>query len=150
MSAEELVARLRRFLLALTAFICLGTPVELWLMEHTGETLQWTPFILCALGLLAVIVVWLRPSRQTIRALRVVLLLMALGSGAGMFFHLNGNFAFELDIRPGAGTADVLIEALRGANPLLAPGVIALAALLGAAATYYHPALQPSNHGAGV
>lgn len=142
MSAEDVVSRLRRFLLALTAFICLGTPVELWLTEHTGETLQWIPFVLCALGLLAVIAVWTRPSRQAIMALRGVMALMALGSVAGVVFHLNGNFAFELDIRPGAGAVDVIMDALRGANPLLAPGVIALAAVLGFAATYYHPALQ--------
>jgi hypothetical protein len=34
-----------------------------------------------------------------------------------------------------------LLEALTGAAPLLAPGVLALAGVLAIAATYYHPAL---------
>ncbi|MDQ3928868.1 MAG: hypothetical protein M3328_06945 [Chloroflexota bacterium] len=51
------------------------------------------------------------------------------------------NFAFEREIRPAAPTGDVLMAAIKGASPLLAPGILLFAALLGLAATYYHPAL---------
>jgi len=34
-----------------------------------------------------------------------------------------------------------LIKAVSGGNPLLAPGILALAAIIALAATYYHPAL---------
>lgn len=144
MSTTLVDARLRRFLLGLTAFIFIGTVIELWLSDHTQETLQWIPFILSALGFLAVGAVWFRPSRQTIRVLRGVMTLVALGSIAGIYFHLSGNFEFELEMRPGVATTDVIMEALKGADPLLAPGILALAALLAIAATYYHPALQDS------
>ncbi len=145
MSTTLVDAHLRRFLLGLTAFIFIGTVIELWLSDHTNETLQWIPFILSAMGFLAVGAVWLRPSRQTIRVLRGVMTLVALGSIAGIYFHLNGNFEFELEMRPGASATDVIMEALKGADPLLAPGILALAALLAIAATYYHPALQDSS-----
>jgi hypothetical protein len=56
--------------------------------------------------------------------------------------HLFDNFAFEREIRPNAALVDVIINALRGVNPLLAPGILALAAALAIAATYRHPVLH--------
>jgi hypothetical protein len=38
--------------------------------------------------------------------------------------------------------SDVWFKALRGADPLLAPGILALAGILSTAATYRHPALE--------
>jgi hypothetical protein len=63
----------------------------------------------------------------------------------GIYLHLKSNFAFELDIRPGAKASEVIMESLRGANPVLAPGVLAYAALVALAATYAHPALAESE-----
>lgn len=56
--------------------------------------------------------------------------------------HIEHNLAFELEIRPNATTGDVFFEALSGANPLLAPGILGLAAIVALAATYYHPQLD--------
>lgn len=142
MTADVIVAHLRRFLLALVAFICAGTVVELWLTEHFEEQLQLIPFILCAAALVAVGAVWFRPTRQTIIALRVIMAIVMVGSLLGTVLHLANNFDFELEIRPNATAGEVVLDALMGANPLLAPGVLALAAVLAIAATYYHPALQ--------
>lgn len=142
MTNDIIVQRLRRFLLILVACLCLGTMVELWLSEHTGEPLQFTPFVLCSVGFIAVVGVLLRPSRRTITALRAVMVIVALGSLLGIYLHLAGNFEFELDIRPNAVVGDVIMDALMGAAPLLAPGILALAAVLAIAATYYHPALS--------
>lgn len=137
--------RLRLFLLVLTAFVLLVTLVELVLEEHTEEALQWIPFVLCGLGLVSVVVALLRPQRSTLLALRVVMLLVVLGGVLGIGLHLVNNFAFELEIRASATPADVVIEALKGANPLFAPGILVFAALLALAATYAHPALEPSR-----
>ncbi|MBL8156945.1 MAG: hypothetical protein JNM70_22415, partial [Anaerolineae bacterium] len=63
-------------------------------------------------------------------------------SGLGLGLHLLGNTQFEQEIRPSAAAVDVLLEALKGANPLLAPGILALAGLLAIAATTYHPMLR--------
>jgi hypothetical protein len=37
------------------------------------------------------------------------------------------------------------VDALMGANPLLAPGILALAGVLAIAATYHHPALRKTD-----
>ena len=58
-----------------------------------------------------------------------------------MYEHIEHNLAFELEIRPNASASDVWLDALKGASPLLAPGVLGLAASLALAATYQHPAL---------
>jgi hypothetical protein len=142
MTAELIVQRLRRFLLILAAFICLGTIVELWFTEHFEEPLQLIPFALCIIGFISVLGVLFRPQRRTLLGLRAVMVVVGLGSGLGIFLHVVNNFDFELEIRPNAAAGDVLMDALRGANPLLAPGVLALAATLAIAATYYHPALE--------
>ena len=64
------------------------------------------------------------------------------GSLFGIYEHVEHNLAFALGIRPNAVASEVLMDALRGANPLLAPGILALAAVLALSATYYHPALR--------
>lgn len=144
MSAEALVQRLRRLLTLLAAFILVGTMIELWLTEHVEEPLQLIPFALCTLGLVMMGVAYSRPRRGTLLALRGTMALVGAGSLLGMYLHLTSNFQFELEIRPNAAAGDVIMEALRGANPLLAPGILVLAAILAIAATYYHPALKPS------
>ncbi len=138
--------RLRRALLLLSAFMFGGSLVELWLVDHTGEPVQYIPFVLCGLGLIVVAAVLIAPQRRTLYALRGVMLVVVVGSLIGMYEHLEGNFAFELEIRPGATAGDVVMQALKGANPLMAPGMLAVAAALALLATYYHPQLvrQPA------
>lgn len=134
MSRSE--ARLRRFLLAVSALILAATIVELLLEEHTESTLQLVPFALCAAGLVVVIGVLVANRPPMRRALRIVMTLVAIGSLVGIYLHIDHNVAFELEIRPGATPADVLGDALMGASPLLAPGITAIAALLAVAAVY--------------
>jgi hypothetical protein len=141
MSAEALVQRLRRFLLWFSAAIMVTTPVELWFMDHYQERAQMIPFVLCVLGLFAIGAVLVRPTRLTAFALRGTMTLVAAGSLLGIVLHLVNNFQFELEIRPNAAVVDVIGEALKGASPLLAPGILALGALLALTATLYHPAL---------
>ena len=133
--------RLRRFLVILTIFVFLATIVELVLEEHTQEALQWIPFVLCAAGLIATIAALLRPERRTLLALRVTMLIVALGGIVGAGIHLLRNFQFEQEIRASADFSDLIIPTLKGASPLLAPGVLIFGALIALAATYYHPAL---------
>ncbi|MBL8056450.1 MAG: hypothetical protein JNK29_07110 [Anaerolineales bacterium] len=142
LTAELILARLRLFLLTVAGLLFLGTVVELGVTGHTQSPIQWIPFGLCALGLLAVLAAWARPSRPVLLGLRASMGLVALGSLLGLYEHISGNLAFQLEIQPNAGLSDVLGKALGGANPLLAPGILALAALLAAAATYAHPALE--------
>lgn len=142
MDEPRTLRRIRRFLVSLSAFVLVGSLIELSLTEHMESTVQQIPFVLCVLGLVSLGIAALRPSRWTLRVLRVVMALVALGSLFGVYEHFEHNLAFELEIRPNASAGDVLLESLQGANPLLAPGILALAAILAAAATYDHPVLR--------
>lgn len=141
MIAPDADLRLRQFLLLLTGFSLLATLVELVLEEHTGETLQLVPFALCGMGLAAVAAVLLRPGRSSLRALRIVMIVVGLGGVIGAGIHLLKNYQFEQEIRPNAAATELVMHTLQGAAPLLAPGVLLFAALVALAATYYHPAL---------
>jgi hypothetical protein len=132
-----------------TASIFLATPVELALEEHTKDTLQLIPFVLCGVGLLTVVAALVRPRKGTLLAVIVVMLLVALGGVVGIALHLLSNFEFDREIRPNAGMGDTIINTLKGASPLLAPGILLVVALIAIATTYYHPALE-SGQGAGA
>ena len=142
MDASIIVQRLRRFLLLLATAMCVGTVVELLLAKHTEDPLQLLPFLLCGLGFVALIAVLQSPQRLTIWFLRASMGLMMLGSLIGVYQHLVNNIAFQIELKPGATISDVWLKALQGGNPLLAPGILALAGLIALAATYYHPAVD--------
>lgn len=141
MDPTIIAQRLRTFLLVLAGCMCVGTVVELLLAKHTENATQLIPFALCGAGLVAVVAALRRPSRTTLIALRAVMALLMLGSLLGVYEHVTNNIAFELEIRPSATLSAVWLKALSGAAPLLAPGILALAAVIAIAATYYHPAL---------
>jgi hypothetical protein len=147
MSAEIVVQRLRRFLLVLAGALCIGTVVELLLVEHRENLVQMIPFMLSGLGLISVLAVLLRPQRTTLRTLQIVMVLNILGSLFGVYEHVEHNMAFALEIRPNTTISAAFWEALSGANPLLAPGILALAGMIALAATYYHPALADATAG---
>lgn len=141
MNAEVVLYRLRRFLLGLAGFMALGTIVELALTEHWESAIQILPFVLCGVSFLVIVAVLFRPGAGLVRLLRWVMAITLAGGLFGVFEHVEHNLDFALEIRPNAAVADVFWEALGGANPLLAPGILAFAALLALAATYYHPVL---------
>ena len=134
--------RFRRFLLWVAAGLFVGTAVELVLTEHTGDWVQRIPFGLCAVGLAAVAWALRSPGRASYRAVRVAAAGIAAGTAYGVYSHLSHNLAFELEIRPEAAWTEGLAEAFFGASPLLAPGILGLAALLAAAATFWSPVLS--------
>jgi hypothetical protein len=142
MTAEALLGNLRRFLLLMAILVLLSALTELWLVDHTQEPLQLIPFALCVIGVASAGVAFVRPQRSTLLALRAAMVVVALGGLVGILIHLTNNLAFEQEIRPNASVGDVFIAGLKGASPLLAPGVLVFAALLALAATYYHPALE--------
>jgi hypothetical protein len=142
MSDAVVLLRLRQFLLVMAALLLAGTLVELWLINHMEDPLQLIPFALCGLGLVAVLVAMLRPRRVALLVLRACMGLVVLGSLLGVYLHLESNLGFHRELHPNASNVDLLMGTLSGANPLLAPGILALTAALAIAATYYHPALR--------
>ena len=141
--------RLRSIQLAIGGVGFAGLIVELVLLEHWARPLQLVPFFLCGAGVAAIATFALLPTRGTGRLLQGIMVLVAVGAVIGMVQHLQGNLAFEREIFEDAPLSEALGNAIRGVAPLLAPGGLALGALVAASATYRHPALAPRNSGAG-
>jgi hypothetical protein len=142
MPADTVLQRLRTWLFILSGLMFGAVLIELILTEHTESAVQWIPFVLAGLALAVLVAVLIRPQRTILRALRAVMALVILGALVGVFQHLQGNLLFELDIRPGTTVGAVLWDALKGAAPLLAPGIMAMAAIVALSGTYEHPALD--------
>ena len=145
MNAETILFRLRRFLLGLSALLFAGTFAELVFNNHTKEAVQLIPFFLCLLGVTVVGLAFVHPQRTTLILLRVSMILIGLGSLVGLYEHVENNVAFQFEILPSSSIIQLLNSALGGANPLLPPLILAVAAALAGAATYYHPALAAES-----
>ena len=131
----------RRFLFGAAALTFGAAGAELLLVEHYADRLQVLPFVMIGLGLLTTVWAWRAPSLRSIRAVRWTAGAVVLGSVAGIVLHAKGNVEFALEVTPNEPLASLIWDAVSGASPLLAPGMLALAAILAAAATYRHPAL---------
>lgn len=142
MIADSVEQQYRRFLLILSGVIFAGTVAELVLVEHSNELLQYLPFLFCGLGILSVLIVSYHPSARAILVHRILMVLIFIGGVFGVCLHFIRNYDFHLEIQPNATTGQALLEALYGSIPLLAPGVIPLAALLAFAAVWRHPVLE--------
>ncbi|MBI3942572.1 MAG: hypothetical protein HY326_06115 [Chloroflexi bacterium] len=105
------------------------------------------PYILSGLGVGAILVALTRPQRRTLLLLWGCMGVVALGSLIGMVEHIESNLGFYLEIHPATTGLALLTAGLRGASPLLAPGVLALGAVLAVAAAYQHPAFAPGGKG---
>ncbi|HET8670248.1 MAG TPA: hypothetical protein VFM05_06340 [Candidatus Saccharimonadales bacterium] len=147
MSSDLILSRLRRFLLGLSALLCVGIVFELWLTKHMENFVQLIPFGLCGLGFLAAAVVLFYPRRAPMLSLRLCMGLVALGGIFGAYEHIENNVGFHREIRPNAPTREIVLASFYGPNPLLAPGILAVAAVLAMAATYHHPALVNGKQG---
>ena len=132
-------------ILLLAALVLLAVLAELWLVDHTQDWLQLVPFVLSGLGLVAVAAAVLRPGKPTLLALQIIMILLALGGIVGIGAHLLENLAFEQEIRPNSTLWAALAASLKGAAPMLAPGILVFAALLALVATYRHPALEQGD-----
>lgn len=135
-SPADVLLRLRRFLLVLSVLLFGGSLVELWLVGHTKDLIQWLPFGLCAVGSMAALLVLFQPGRGTVRILRICMVLIGLGTLLGIYLHVEGNVLFAQEVQPNSQTTELVLKGLAGANPLLAPGILAVAAVIAVAATY--------------
>lgn len=136
MNATETLRQLRRFLLVLSIVLFVGALAELWLVGHTEDTLQWAPFVLSIGGAIVAGLFLVAPGAGTSRVLRAWMLLVFLGTLVGIYLHVEGNFNFEREIAPQTPASQLIWKSLEGGNPLLAPGVLAVAGILAVAATY--------------
>ncbi|MDA0379383.1 MAG: hypothetical protein O2899_07810 [Bacteroidetes bacterium] len=134
-------ARLRGILCSLAVLVFLFTPLELLLLEHTGDWIQLIPFAASFFGIVAAGWVLVSPSRLRIIGARLLAAGIIGVTLIGVVKHFQENLELELEVRPGTGWPDVWQDALFGAAPFLASGILLLGALLIIGATYAHPAL---------
>ena len=132
----------RRLLLALVVFGALGLGAELVLLEHWEQATQWAPFVALTATVVTASGLWLRPSGRAVRVFRWTMWIVTVVGLVGVTLHLRSNVAFEREIVPDAAGAGLLLEALRGATPTLAPGALLQLGLLGLIVTFRHPLLR--------
>jgi hypothetical protein len=142
MNSEVVLARLRQFLLFISAGVFIMTVTELFFLSHWRETIQFLPFVLSGLGLITLCLAYFRPSPRTITALRWSMIVIAACSLIGVYEHMANNLGFGMEIQPSATTWELVLATLEGANPVLAPGILMLGAVIGWAAVYQYPALE--------
>ncbi len=133
--APSAAERYRRFLLGAAAFVFAVTAVEMVLISHFESWKQWIPTVACALGVVAVGLIRFRPALTSIA--RVLLALVAISALVGSYQHLTANLELELEVRPGSTIGDVWLDSIQGGVPVLASGILFLAAALAWGATLW-------------
>lgn len=133
---------LHRILLAVVLVGIVGLGAELVLLEHWESALQWLPLGALAVGLVASLWAWVRPTRRAIRTFQVVMVLFVALGLAGLWLHYRDNMLFELEMDPAVEGLSLVRRTLFGATPFLAPGALAQTGLVGLAAAFRHPALR--------
>ena len=136
---------LRQLVLALVFIGLVGLEIELALLRHADSFSQLIPHIVLLIGLLATVLVYLRPSAATLRAFQAIMWLFVAIGLLGVFFHLKGNLEFATERDPSLSGFKLIWKVLRGATPALAPGALSQLGLLGLIYTYNHPALALSG-----
>lgn len=141
MSSEQVLARVRQFLLLIAAAVFVMTVAELLFLAHWSQTIQLLPFALSGWGLISLSLAYFNPGPGTIRFLRWSMIVIGLCSLIGVYEHMANNLGFQMEIQPNATTWELLMATLEGANPVLAPGILALGAAIGWTAAYQNTSL---------
>jgi hypothetical protein len=142
MNSEQSLARIRQFLLVISAGVFIMTVTELFFLSHWSETIQLLPFALSGLGLIMLALAYFRPSPTTVKILQWSMILIGLCSLIGIYEHMSNNLGFQMEIQPNATTWELIWATLEGANPVLAPGILALGAAIGWTAAYQYSPLH--------
>jgi hypothetical protein len=133
----------RQLLLAIVVLGLVGIGVELLLLAHYADVLQWMPLALIAAALVVIGAHVRTESARSLRVLRVVMALFIVSGAVGIGLHYRGNLEFQLEIDPTQSHWDLFRKVVRSQSPpALAPGFMAQLGLLGLLYTYRHPALE--------
>lgn len=141
MTSHDSLSLIRRGILALLAFGCVGLVGELILLEHYEELSQRIPLVLLTLTLLTILWHWVAGGRRSLRVLQVVMLALIIAGAIGVYLHFGSNYEFERELEPDLAGFPFWIEVIRGATPTLAPGTLIQFGLLGLLYAYRHPSL---------
>ena len=143
MNSDQTLGRIRQFLLVIAAAVFLMTVTELVFLSHWSETIQLLPFALSGWGLMTLALAYFRPTPATLNLLRWSMMVIGVCSLIGVYEHMANNLGFQMEIQPNATLLELALATVEGANPVLAPGILALGAAIGWTAVYRHAALEP-------
>jgi len=133
----QVLELLRRWTLVVILLGVIGTLVELLLLEHYEEPLQYVPLVLLVAAL--AVIAWLAMDYGPagLRAMQILMVLYVLAGFAGFVAHFVGSAEYQLELDPDMSTMDMLEKVLHAkAPPLLAPGMMLQLGLLGLAYVY--------------
>jgi hypothetical protein len=125
---------LRRWILGVLLLGLFGTVIELILLGHYEQPLQFVPLVL--IGLAFVTLAWngLQDSAASRRTLVIVMILFVLAGFGGAAAHFIGSAEFQLELDRSMSTWDLVVKVMRAkAPPVLAPGMMMQLGLLGLA-----------------
>jgi NAD/NADP transhydrogenase beta subunit len=132
----------RRILLGILVLGVIGISAELLLLSHTEHWNQWIPLVLNDITIAMCVVVAFKPTTGTIRLFQLIMLLMIISGGVGMYLHLQANMEFQREMDATlSGWALLKKSVVAKAPPALAPGAMTQLGLIGLAYTFRHPAL---------
>jgi hypothetical protein len=142
-SADQALELLRRWILLVFVLGLAGTIVELLLLEHYEEPLQYVPLVLIAAGFAGVVWLMVRYDAASLRAFEILMVLFVLAAFVGFAAHFAGSAEYQLELDPDMSTWDMLEKILHAkAPPLLAPGMMLQLGLLGLGYVYTDPAYR--------
>ncbi len=146
MNASLTLQRLHCVLYWLAVVLFFGTIAELLAARHWKDPIQFLPFALCLLGLALLWRVRAEATPDRVKQVRIGMIGIALASLIGVYEHLQGNLGFIHETRPHADLKTTILGMLTGHAPLLASGVLAVAAVVSIAATEAAAALATPAH----
>jgi hypothetical protein len=138
---EEPLRSVRLFLMVTLLVGLPGTLVELLLLGHTEDPLQWIPVLLLGGTIATLVACIFSPRKGVLNAFRLFMVLLVLSSGVGVVLHFRGNIALQLELNPNLAGWELFWKAITKGAPALAPGAMLQLGLVGLAWTYRHPAM---------
>jgi hypothetical protein len=141
--SDEIIATLRRLLLALLAIGMIGTVADLLLLGHYESSWQLAPLVLNVAGLVVVIWLFISDGVAAVVTMRALMVTFMLAGCLGILLHYNGNREFQRELDPALSGWALLAKVMRAkAPPALAPASMIQLGLLGLLYTYRHPSLR--------
>lgn len=122
---------LTRLLFGTYLFGLVGVGAELLLIGHFEDWPQMIPLGMIAMGLLTGAWYARSGTRVASRGYSLSLALMLASGLVGQVLHFRGNMEFEIESDPAIGGWSLFAESMTGATPALAPGTMALLAVIG-------------------
>ena len=122
---------LSTLLLATYLFSLAGVGAELLLIGHFEDWPQMIPLVLIVIGIGTGIWYARSPGPSSDRVFSLGLAVMFASGLVGQVLHYRGNMEFELESDPAITGWNLFVASMTGATPALAPGTMALLAVVG-------------------